>query len=165
MTKVSTKEITICLLAKKNNPLILMAVMMKVWTKEITICLFKKLLFTMENATAAGSSQSNVSRVYIWKDKVFYLAICCNSVRQNKTKKVISKIKLLPLDDTSLKKTRQNNLAKDRSLYQISLESMTQTIMNKIKLLAMVDKRDNNLSFQKTTFFNGECYCSRQQPK
>ena len=23
----------------------------------------------MENATAAGSSQSNVSRVYIWKDK------------------------------------------------------------------------------------------------
>ena len=31
----------------------------------LTICLFKKLLFTMENATAAGSSQSNVSRVYI----------------------------------------------------------------------------------------------------
>ena len=29
------------------------------------ICLFKKLLFTMENATAADSSQSNVSRVYI----------------------------------------------------------------------------------------------------
>ena len=33
------------------------------------ICLFKKLLFTMENATAADSSQSNISRVYIWKDK------------------------------------------------------------------------------------------------
>ena len=29
--------------------------------------LFKKLLFTMENATTAGSSQSNVSRLYIWK--------------------------------------------------------------------------------------------------
>ena len=29
------------------------------------ICLFKKLLFTMENATAADSSQSNVSRLYI----------------------------------------------------------------------------------------------------
>ena len=27
--------------------------------------LFKKLLFTMENATTAGSSQSNVSRLYI----------------------------------------------------------------------------------------------------
>ena len=27
--------------------------------------LFKKLLFTMENATAAGSSQSNISRLYI----------------------------------------------------------------------------------------------------
>ena len=26
---------------------------------------FKKLLFTMENATAADSSQSNISRVYI----------------------------------------------------------------------------------------------------
>ena len=23
----------------------------------------------MENATAAGSSQSNISRIYIWKDK------------------------------------------------------------------------------------------------
>ena len=33
------------------------------------ICLFKKLLFTMENATAADSSQSNISRLYIWKDK------------------------------------------------------------------------------------------------
>ena len=33
------------------------------------IYLFKKLLFTMENATAAGSSQSNISRIYIWKDK------------------------------------------------------------------------------------------------
>ena len=33
------------------------------------ICLFKKLLFTMENATAADSSQSNISRIYIWKDK------------------------------------------------------------------------------------------------
>ena len=31
--------------------------------------LFKKLLFTMENATAADSSQSNISRIYIWKDK------------------------------------------------------------------------------------------------
>ena len=29
------------------------------------ICLFKKLLFTMENATAADSSQSNISRIYI----------------------------------------------------------------------------------------------------
>ena len=27
----------------------------------------KKLLFTMENATAAGSSQSNISRVYIFE--------------------------------------------------------------------------------------------------
>ena len=26
---------------------------------------FKKLLFTMENAAAAGSSQSNISRIYI----------------------------------------------------------------------------------------------------
>ena len=32
---------------------------------EHTICLFKKQLFTMENATAADSSQSNVSRLYI----------------------------------------------------------------------------------------------------
>ena len=31
----------------------------------LLICLFKKLLFTMENATAADSSQSNISRVYI----------------------------------------------------------------------------------------------------
>ena len=29
------------------------------------VCLFKKLLFTMENATTAGSSQSNISRLYI----------------------------------------------------------------------------------------------------
>ena len=43
--------------------------MAKVSTKKKIICLFKKLLFTMENATAADSSQSNVSRVYIWKDK------------------------------------------------------------------------------------------------
>ena len=35
----------------------------------LLICLFKKLLFTMEDATAADSSQSNISRVYIWKDK------------------------------------------------------------------------------------------------
>ena len=28
-------------------------------------CLFKKLLFTLKNATAAGSSQSNVSKIYI----------------------------------------------------------------------------------------------------
>ena len=33
------------------------------------ICLFKKLLFTMENAVAADNSQSNISRIYIWKDK------------------------------------------------------------------------------------------------
>ena len=33
--------------------------------KENIICLFKKLLFTMENATAADSSQSNISRLYI----------------------------------------------------------------------------------------------------
>ena len=32
------------------------------------ICLFKKLLFTMENAAAADSSQSNISRLYISKD-------------------------------------------------------------------------------------------------
>ena len=32
---------------------------------ENIICLFKKLLFTMENATAADSSQSNISRLYI----------------------------------------------------------------------------------------------------
>ena len=31
----------------------------------LLICLFKKLLFTMEDATAADSSQSNISRVYI----------------------------------------------------------------------------------------------------
>ena len=29
------------------------------------ICLFKKLLFTMKNTTTAGSSQSNISRIYI----------------------------------------------------------------------------------------------------
>ena len=28
-------------------------------------CLFKKLLLTMENAAAADSSQSNISRIYI----------------------------------------------------------------------------------------------------
>ena len=28
-------------------------------------CFFKKLLFTMENTTTAGSSQSNISRIYI----------------------------------------------------------------------------------------------------
>ena len=38
--------------------------MTKISTK-ILICLFKKLLFTMENATAADSSQSNISRLYI----------------------------------------------------------------------------------------------------
>ena len=27
------------------------------------------LLFTMENATAADNTQSNISRIYIWKDK------------------------------------------------------------------------------------------------
>ena len=37
--------------------------------KKELINYFKKLLFTMENATAAGSSQSNISRIYIWKDK------------------------------------------------------------------------------------------------
>ena len=31
----------------------------------LLIHLFKKLLFTMENATAADSSQSNISRIYI----------------------------------------------------------------------------------------------------
>ena len=30
----------------------------------INFYLFKKLLFTMENATTAGSSQSNISRLY-----------------------------------------------------------------------------------------------------
>ena len=35
--------------------------------------LFKKLLFTMENATAAGSSQSNISRIYIWKDNYYVI--------------------------------------------------------------------------------------------
>ena len=33
--------------------------------KQTRICLFKKLLFTMKNATTAGSSQSNISRIYI----------------------------------------------------------------------------------------------------
>ena len=33
--------------------------------KAILFHLFKKLLFTMENATAADSSQSNISRIYI----------------------------------------------------------------------------------------------------
>ena len=33
--------------------------------KKELINYFKKLLFTMENATAAGSSQSNISRIYI----------------------------------------------------------------------------------------------------
>ena len=30
-----------------------------------------------------------------------------------------------------------------------------------------ITKKNNywNLSFQKTTFYNGECHCSRQQPK
>ena len=32
-------------------------------------CLFKKLLFTMERATAAGSSQSNISRIIFEKTK------------------------------------------------------------------------------------------------
>ena len=36
------------------------------------ICLFKKLLFTMKNTTTAGSSQSNISRIYIWKDTKQY---------------------------------------------------------------------------------------------
>ena len=35
-----------------------------------TICLFKKLLFTTENATAAGSSRSNISRLYIFRGGV-----------------------------------------------------------------------------------------------
>ena len=39
-----------------------MSQLFKMTTK---ICLFKKLLFTMENATAADSSQSNISRIYI----------------------------------------------------------------------------------------------------
>ena len=39
------------------------------WYTNDKICLFKKLLFTIENATAADSSQSNISRIYIWKDK------------------------------------------------------------------------------------------------
>ena len=40
-------------------------VLKKVAKMNKIICLFKKLLFTMENVTAAGSSQSNISRVYI----------------------------------------------------------------------------------------------------
>ena len=36
-------------------------------------CLFKKLLFTTENATAAGSSWSNISRLYIWKDNMLIM--------------------------------------------------------------------------------------------
>ena len=32
----------------------------------------KKLLFTMDNATAADSSQSNISRIYIWKDNEIF---------------------------------------------------------------------------------------------
>ena len=28
-----------------------------------------------------------------------------------------------------------------------------------------INKEKYNLSFQKTTFYNGECYCSGQQPK
>ena len=32
-------------------------------------CFFKKLLFTMKNAATAGSSQSSISRLYIWKNK------------------------------------------------------------------------------------------------
>ena len=31
-------------------------------------CLLKKLLFTMKNAATAGSSQSNISRLYISED-------------------------------------------------------------------------------------------------
>ena len=44
--------------------------------KESIICLFKKLLFTIENAAAAGSSQSNISRLYIWKDNKQLTANC-----------------------------------------------------------------------------------------
>ena len=39
--------------------------MSELFKKATKICLFKKLLFTMENATAADSSQSNISRIYI----------------------------------------------------------------------------------------------------
>ena len=42
--------------------------MSELFEKATKICLFKRLLFTMENATAADSSQSNISRIYIWKD-------------------------------------------------------------------------------------------------
>ena len=35
--------------------------------KKMVFCFFKKLLFTMENATAAGSSQSNISTEFTFQ--------------------------------------------------------------------------------------------------
>ena len=59
---------------EKNNKTTCDGHKTKIYTKKQQIfnniiCLFKKLLFTRENATAADSSQSNISRLYIWKDK------------------------------------------------------------------------------------------------
>ena len=61
----------------KNKLVLLLKVSTKKMKNNIfnvrTICLFKKLLFTMKNATAADSSQSNISRLYIWKDNMLIM--------------------------------------------------------------------------------------------
>ena len=109
------------------------------------ICLFKKLLFTMENATAADSSQSNISRIYIWKDK-------------NKM------IEFQQFENTNADfverwngETIKYNQNYPHVAFEIKLRSTNNNNINKLPMIIA-----KFLSFQKTTFYNGECYCSRQ---
>ena len=90
---------------EKNNKTTCDGHKTKIYTKKQQIfnniiCLFKKLLFTMENATAADSSQSNISRLYIWKDNMLMMTLQ----------------KLHKNDDRKYHKTRKNNKTKQLAM-------------------------------------------------
>ena len=66
----------------------------------------------------------------------------------------------LDTDDESLDK-KDNNDFKSNSKRTNNLDKISQ--LQNLTIWTLI--KNNNLSFQKTTFYNGECYCSRQQPK
>ena len=65
INKLTIKKVKQLILSKVEEMLHFITKFIYTYTDINDHCLFKKLLFTMENATAAGSSQSNISRIYI----------------------------------------------------------------------------------------------------
>ena len=113
------------------------------------------------------------------KDKRYFKTITLQptQIQQKSTTKTVTLTKQQPSSshqkiDNLLMKSKRNQIKQQTAIdtaikQKHTTKTVKATLFQKVIILKYHSKMTEKLflSFQKTTFYNGECHCSRQQPK